>query len=93
MNQLEYEKEYEKCTGNYQSISSELSKLEKEKVMMQNKYKEACNALNILKETKNPIEEFDENLFFGLVENVTVKPNKNLIFNFKDGTEIEWKSA
>ena len=61
--------------------------------MMQNKYKEACNALNILKETKNPIEEFDENLFFGLVENVTVKPNKNLIFNFKDGTEIEWKSA
>jgi len=53
---------------------------------MQNKRKEACVALTILKENKTPITEFDETLFFGLVENVTVKPDKNLIFNFKDGS-------
>ena len=72
-------------------MEEEVSELERERALMQNKYKEACNALNILKETKAPVEEFDESLFFGLVESITVKTKELLIFNFKDGTEIEWK--
>ena len=71
-------------------MEEEVSDLERERALMQNKYKEACNALNILKETNTPIEEFDENLFFGLIENITIKTKELLIFNFKDGTEIEW---
>ena len=91
MNQAVYETEYQERTERYKKVEEEVSDLERERALMQNKYKEACNALNILKETKVPIGEFDENLFFGLVENITVKSKGELVFNFKDGTEIEWK--
>jgi len=90
MNQAVYETEYQERTERYKKVEEEVSDLERERALMQNKYKEACNALNILKETNAPIEGFDENLFFGLIENITIKTKELLIFNFKDGTEIEW---
>ena len=75
----------------YQKIADELSKLEKEKKLLINKKVEAQNALNILRENKEPLTEFDEAIFFSLVENIVVKSKDTLVFNFKDGTEIEWK--
>ena len=91
MNQAEYETEYQKRSEGYQKIADELSKLEKEKTLLINKKEEAQNALNILRENKEPLTEFDEAIFFSLVENIVVKSKDTLVFNFKDGTEIEWK--
>ena len=91
MNQVEYETEYQKRSEGYQKIADELSKLEKEKTLLINKKEEAQNALNILRENKEPLTEFDEAIFFSLVENIVVKSKDTLVFNFKDGTEIEWK--
>mgnify|MGYP003310783716 CR=1 FL=1 len=44
-----------------------LSKLEKEKTLLINKKEEAQNALNILRENKEPLTELDEAIFFSLV--------------------------
>lgn len=90
-NQQEYEAEYKKRTDNYQSIARELEALETEKTVLQNKHKEAMSAVEILKTTDAPITEFDENLFFGLVESITVRSKDLLIFNFRDGSNREWK--
>ena len=89
--QQQYEVEYKKRSDNYQSIARELAGLQNEKTVLQNKHKEALSALEILKENDAPITEFDENLFFGLVENIMVKTEDELIFNFRDGSCREWK--
>ena len=90
MNQLDYEIEYQRRTERYKKVEEEVSDLERERALMQNKYKEACNALNILKEINAPIEEFDENLFFGLIENITIKTKGELVFKFKNGSNRIW---
>ena len=91
MNQAEYETEYKKRTAEYQKIADEITGIEKEKTLLINKQKEAQTALNLLRENKEPLTEFDEAIFFSLVENIVVKSKDTLVFNFKDGTEIEWK--
>lgn len=91
MNQVEYETEYQNRNAAYKKIADEISVIEKEKTLLLNKQKEARTTLNLLRENKEPLAEFDEALFFGLIENIIVKSKDTLIFNFKDGTEIEWK--
>ena len=88
--QQQYEVEYKKRSDNYQSIARERETLETEKTVLQNKHKEAMSAMEILKENDAPITEFDENLFFGLVESITVKSAGELIFNFRDGSSRIW---
>ena len=88
--QQQYEVEYKKRSDNYQSIARERETLETERMLLRTKRKEALSALNILKTTDAPITEFDENLFFGLVESITVKSAEELIFNFRDGSNRIW---
>ena len=53
--------------------------------------KDAKTALSILKENNTPIQEFDSGLFFGLIENVVIKSNCILLFNFKDDSKVEYE--
>ena len=91
MNQAEYETEYQNRNAEYKKIADEISEIEKKKTLLLNKQKEARTALNLLRENKEPLAEFDEALFFGLIESIVVKSKDALVFNFKDGTEIEWR--
>lgn len=90
MNQNAYEVEYQKRADEYRRIQESLEEMLNEKAQRQNKYKETVVALDILKETEKTISEFDEALFNSMVDTITVKSEKKLIFNFKDGLEIEW---
>jgi len=91
MNQAEYETEYQNRANVYRELADELEGLEKEKLLRNNKKVEAESALKILKENDSPITEFDENLFYGLIENITVQSKDTLVFNFKDGSSRVWK--
>lgn len=91
MSQIKYEAEYAKRTEVYKRVNEKISELEKEKLIKKNKYKEAKTALSILKENNTPIQEFDSGLFFGLIENVVSKSNCILLFNFKDGSKVEYE--
>ncbi len=58
---------------------------------MQNfKQKEIKKLLDTLNESNTLISEFDESLFYSLVDVITVKANKEIIFKFKDGSEVNW---
>ena len=91
MSQIKYEAEYAKRTEVYKRVNEKISELEKEKLIKKNKYKEEKTALSILKENNTPIQEFDSGLFFGLIENVVIKLNCILLFNFTDGSKVEYE--
>ncbi|MDP4119395.1 MAG: hypothetical protein Q8873_09475 [Bacillota bacterium] len=46
--------------------------------------------LDTLNENNTLISEFDESLFYSLVDVITVKSDKKMVFKFKDGSEIQW---
>lgn len=45
--------------------------------------------LDGLKKQKELVTEFDEDLWYSLIEYVTVFEKENICFTFKDGTEIK----
>ena len=89
----EYEAEYIKRTNAYTKLSEDIENLEKEKAIRLSKKKELESALYILKNADTLIEEFDEALFFATVETITVNHDRSIVFNFKDGTSVEEKTA
>ena len=76
---------------NTRKLLMRFPKLKRKKHFFSTNKKEARTALNLLRENKEPLTEFDEAIFFSLVENIVVKSKDTLVFNFKDGTEIEWR--
>ena len=73
MNQAEYETEYQNRNAEYKKIADEISEIEKKKTPLLNKQKEARTALNLLRKNKEALAEFDEALFFGLIESIVVR--------------------
>ena len=90
LNQTEYEERYQKQSAEYFNIANSITELEKEKTLLKNKLKEVQVVLDTIRTHDSPIDEFDEELFFALIENITVNSKKELIFSFKDGSEVPW---
>jgi len=91
LNQTEYEERYQKQSAEYFTIANTITELEKEKTLLKNKLKEVQVVLDTIRTHDSPIDEFDENLFFALIENITVKSKNELVFCFKDGSEVQWE--
>lgn len=87
--QTEYEIEYRKRAEKYEKLSDEIEKLENEKTLQKNRKKETLAMLEILKKDNKTMIEFDENIFFTLIDHVNVLVDGTLVFVFKDGTEEE----
>jgi len=90
LNQAEYEERYHKQSAEYFTIANTITELEKEKTLLKNKLKEVQVVLDTIRTHDSPIDEFDENLFFALIENITVNSKTELVFCFKDGSEVQW---
>ena len=90
LNQDEYEKRYQHFADKYESISKKISELESTKTMRTAKRQKILAAIQTLNENNTAITEFDESLFHSLVETITVKSDKELVFKFRDGSEIKW---
>ena len=70
MNQDEYNKKYNSYTEKYEKIKSELSKLEDKK--------------QDLKSNDKLIDEFDEKLWYVMVDKVVVRKEENIEFKFRN---------
>ena len=90
LNQTEYEERYQKQSAEYFNIANSITELEKEKTLLKNKLKEVQVVLDTIRTHDSPINEFDEELFYALIENITVKSKTELVFCFKDGSEVQW---
>ena len=82
-----YEEEYIKRAEKVKEIQSEISKLSDERTLLLNKKKEAENSLKLITEHEM-LTEFDEELFAGLIESITVFDDR-LVFEWKDGGRVD----
>ena len=90
LNQEEYERRYQQAADKYKDEDAKLTELEKKRTMQIFKQKETQNLLDTLNENNALISEFDESLFYSLVDVITVESDKEMVFKFKDGSEIQW---
>ena len=85
MNQTEYNKHYEKFKNQYDKINRELSEIESVKLKYKVRKQKVQDFINKLRENEKLITEFDETLWYALIERVIVSEDGIIEFEFKDG--------
>jgi hypothetical protein len=88
INQKEYAKHYNELMSDYDAEEAKLEAIKLERTSLIDRSKKRVVFLKLLKR-QDIIQEFDEELFSSTVEKITVFEDK-LIFEFKDGTEMEY---
>ena len=89
IDQQVYEEEYIKRAEKLKEIQHKISELANERTLQLNRRKEAENSIKLISEN-DVLTEFDEELFTGLVESITVFEDR-LVFEWKDGMAVEYE--
>ena len=84
MNQDEYNKKYNSYTEKYEKIKSELSKLEDKKQDLKIRRDKIKIFIEDLKSNDKLIDEFDEKLWYTLVQKVIVNTDTEIEVKFKN---------
>lgn len=84
MNQDEYNKKYNYYTEKYEKIKSELSKLEDKKQNLKVRRDKIKIFIEDLKSNDKLIDEFDERLWYVMVDKVVVRKEENIEFQFRN---------
>lgn len=85
INQTEYNKHYEKFKNQYDKINRELSEIEGIKLKYKVRKQKVQDFMNKLMENEKLLTEFDEKLWYALIERVIVSEDGSIEFEFKDG--------
>ena len=84
INQDEYNKKYNSYTEKYENLRNELSKLEDKQQDFKARRDKIKVFINNLRNLNEVISDFDEKLWYVLVEKVTVYEDGNMEFKFKN---------
>ena len=87
-NQEEYQKQYEKLVNEYEITKVEHQKLELDISNKLAKSETLSVFINTIKKQETLLETFDEMMWGSLLESVVVYKD-NVLFKFRDGTEIK----
>jgi hypothetical protein len=88
-NQKEYNRRYNELLSEYNEAEKQAEDI-KIGLLEQTARKEKIRRfLELLRQTGDLITEFDESLWCATVESVTIRPDKKMIFTFRDGTKIQ----
>ena len=88
-NQDEYQKEYNKLVNEYEITKDEHAKIESEIANMFVKRETIDLIISTIKKQDKLLTQFDELMWGSLIEQVTVYSSDNIVFKFRDGTEIK----
>lgn len=88
-NQEEYQKEYEGLVNEYEITKAEHKKLELDISSKLAKSETLDLFINTIKKQDKPLTEFDDVMWGSLLECVVVNNADDIIFKFRDGTEIK----
>jgi len=89
LNQDDYNIEYNKFSEKFESLKQKISDLEKQKAVQATKLSQVETFLKKIDKTETFLDEFDEELWFSLVKNITVNANGTAVVVFKNGAEIK----
>ncbi len=88
LNQEEYENKYNELANKYEQVKNRVEEVEK-KIFSQNIKVENINEfIKRLEKYDALIAEFNEELWNGVINLMTIKSNDDVIFEFKDGTKM-----
>ncbi len=87
--QEEYSKKYSSLVERYEKNAFRLDELAAEKARKQDRDRELRLFIAALKQQPLVLEVWDERLWIGLLEKATVFHDGRMVFEFKNGTEIE----
>ena len=89
LDQNEYERRYADITKRYNTIKSEYDKIS-EKIESKNAQRELFKGfIGALEKQGTLVEEFDEGLWSGLVQEVVITSKDDIRFIFKNGFKIK----
>ena len=87
--QEEYTKKYDTLVKRYEKTSARLDALAAEKARKQDRDRELRLFIESIKQQPLVLEVWNERLWVGLLEKATVFHDGRMVFQFKNGTEIE----
>jgi len=91
MGQDEYNRKYQSYAAKYNDLQKRLMELRSEIEMCRAKRNQIRAFISELGKQDNLITEFDEGLWCATLNTKVVKSEKEVVFHFKDGTEIIWE--
>ena len=81
--------DYQTLNAQYEEVYARLRVEEKESADRKARYTKMLNILKALEKSDSMLENFDENVWNTVVENITVFHDGSMVFLFKDGTEVK----
>ena len=87
--QEEYTKKYNALVKRYEKATKRVDELSAERTRKQDRDRELRLFIESIKEQPLVLESWNERLWVGLLEKATVFHNGRMVFEFKNGTEIE----
>ena len=88
LDQTEYQKRYDRLAHRLEDVQGRLNEVNQAITEKQAQRERIEMFLDGLKKQKDLVTEFDEDLWFSLIEYVTVFNKEDIRFTFKNGTEI-----
>ena len=87
LNQVEYQEEYERLAGEFETIQAQVEEVQRE---ITDRKAEREKTERFIRELggMDLVEEFNESIWYSLVDHMTVYTKKDVRIVFKDGTEI-----
>ena len=90
-NQKDYQKKYDALSDRYDRTKERLDKVSGRIIERQAKREMIESFLRDLAEMDADVQEFTDDLWFNLLDHVTVFSKKDVRFTFKNGTEVSVK--
>lgn len=90
LNQTEYNERYAHYAAKYDKLQEDRTALTNEIVALKEKRTQTKAFIQILESRDELLSEFDEGLWKTLLESMIVHTEQEIIFQFKDGTELPW---
>lgn len=91
IDQSEYNQKYTAYVSQYNELQNRLHELNSEITMNKAKAIQMKKFVSLLKKQDNLLTEFDEPLWCAVVNALVVKSDHDVVFQWKDGTELPWK--
>lgn len=90
LNQQEYNQRYNGLANKYNALQAKRYALGDDIAMRKAKRNEITAILKVLKKQRKLLDAFDEELWCATVSAVVIKSLEEVVFRFKDGSELPW---
>lgn len=88
--QEDYRRRYDALAGRYEKAKTRLDELSAERQSRNARHSQIKSFLDDLLQQEAPLSEWNEEVWYSMVESVTVRDSKTLEFRFRDGSTVPY---